>query len=322
MKKGLLLASLLLFFSALAACGKGKSGAVFKVTTSTVLSPPSSSKALPAASGDNLDNGFPDQLITPSAFTVAFKSFKFIQQNDNLTQGQTPISDMVLNATFEAPKVVELKTGETTEVAESSSDPRAGTYDRVEYEISYFEMVIPLCDAANRCEDRRLRFYLTHVVDPNLSNFSATAFDLLFSQSPNGFDFGWVSASVGLPTLIPITNLRPLDAFPIPADHAPPGPLFSKALTTPVVIPKKPKSKYIFTLNFDLTDLFFFDNTNDTTIDPTEPFHFNALVTDLNVSKDGKLQSVCPTPTAPCQTEPRFWPGIPPATVTVIEEPS
>ena len=297
------------------------------MTTDTPLSTPVSSKALLAASGNGLDNGFPDQFVTPSAFTVAFKSFKFIQQEDNPVQGQTPVSYTILNRTFESPQVVELKTGETAEIAKLSSDPQEGTYDRVEYEVSYFEMTIPLCKTDNTCQDRRLRFYLTNMIDSNLGAFSATAMDLLFSLSPNSLNFGWVRTSEGFQNqnLIPITDPRPIDPVQIPPSQfgtATPGPLFSKALIPPLEVPKKPKVKFIFTLNFGLKDLFFFDNTDETTIDPTPPFHFNVLENaDTNVSRDGRARSICSTPSTGCPVEADFWPGLPVVTPTVTEEP-
>jgi hypothetical protein len=313
---------LLLVALSVSGCGKGKSGAILKVTTSTPLTTPSSkaglSKLLLAARGDGEGDQFPDVLLTPSAFTIALKSFKIVQTDTTtIGLGQALKSYTLFDVGFDAPKIIELNTGTVIDVAEQSNDPPAGTYNRIEYEVSYIEMMIPLCDVSNVCEDRRLRFYL--------NNFSATAFDLLLSQSTKGFDFGWISAAQGLPLLIPITNLRPLDPVQIPSSQfetTPPSPLFSLALP-PVTIPTKPDGKFIFTLDFNLADLFFFDNTDQNTIDRAEPFHFNALVdNDLTTSADGKVRRVCGiNVTVPCPAqEANFWPGLPTVTPSASQE--
>lgn len=309
---------LLLSFFVLAACGKGKSGAVFNVQAATPLSPPSS-KPLLAATGDT--GALPNRFLTPSAFTVAFTSFKFLQTADPLNPTLATQSYTILDTAVNNPKVVEIKTQAPIDVADSSSTPAAGNYDRVEFEVSYFEMIIPLCDALNRCEDRRLRYYLAPMVDASLNNFSAAPFDLLFSQSPNGFDFGWVSSAQGLPTLIPITNPKPTDPVQIPSGGILPlSPTFSVQLSAPLVVPKNPTDKYIFTLSMDLADLFFFDNTDETTIDKTAPFHFNALVTDITQSADGKARRNCVPPTTACAAEVNFWPGVPVFSVVLTQQ--
>src|SRR5581483_1209991 len=150
---------LVLFLASLAlsGCGKGKSGAILNVTTPTPLPAPSSkpelSKTLFAARGDGDGDGFPDRFLTPSSFTVAFKSFKLIQIDTTIGLGQPLQSYTLFDLGFNAPKVIELKQGQVINVAEQNNDPPSGTYNRIEYEVSYFEMMIPLCDAANSCQD-------------------------------------------------------------------------------------------------------------------------------------------------------------------------
>lgn len=320
-----------LTFLAISGCGKGKSGAVLRVTTSTLSaasSKPELSKTLLAARGDQTGDGFTDQFLTPSAFTVAFKSFKLLQVDATLGLGQPVQTYTLFDQGFDFPKVIELKQGEAIDVVEMNNDPPTGAYNRIQYEISYFEMTIPLCDAANSCQNRRLRFYLTNVVDPALNNFSATAFDLLLTQSSSDFDFAWISAAQGTSVFFPITGPRPVDAVQVPStqfDVVPASPLFSATIPD-LTVPTKPNGKYDITLTFDLTNLFFFDNTDDKltsatpAIDPAPPFHFNALA-DISASFDGKFRRACGVNvTAPCATEANFWPGLPVVSPTIVQE--
>ena len=249
------------------------------------------------------------------------KSFKFFKQNDTATPGQIQQSTTLFDNTFDSPKVIDFKTDVPEQVAENVNDPSEGTYDRVEYEISYMEMIIPLCNADNICEDRRLRFYLKDFTDPALNNFATTPLDLLISRGRSDFDFGWVSAAQGLPNLFPIIGQKPADPVRIGINQFPsgtPSPVFSLAISPPLVVPTKPKGKYLFTLKFDLSDLFFFDNTDASTIDPPPLFHFNALA-DPSLSQDGKVRFFCPPAPATCTTA-DFSPGLPVVSLTVTQE--
>lgn len=297
-------------------CGKGKSGVILKVTTDTPGIAPLSKLRL-ATAGDSAAD-FPDRNLTPHSFTIAFKSFKLFKTGANIP------SYTVFDVDFSSPIIVSLKTGEALEVKENNADPARGTYNRIEYQIRYFEMTIPLCDAGNSCEDHRLRFYLSGDRDPDL-NFIPTPGDLLLSRSVNGTDFSWISPAQGIPasfSLFPITAPRPVNPTPvqIPVNLFPIGggvtPLFTQTLTTPLEVPREPDKEFVFTLHFDLADLFFFDNTDEDDIDPGPEFRFNALITDPNVSRDGKIALDCADPT--CRAD--FWPGLPPVTVTISEE--
>ncbi|MFY9270710.1 MAG: hypothetical protein WAO55_13290 [Candidatus Manganitrophaceae bacterium] len=303
----LFLLTLILFATG---CGDGKSGAILKVQTGT-----GTGTAGTATTGDG-DGDFPDRFLTPDGITVAFKSFKFFEQAGGTSlPGQARSTYTLFDATFDAPKIVSLKPGETIEVHKSVTRPAAGKYDRVEFEIAYFEMPIPLCRANDDCENRRVRFYLTDVTDPALdSTFAAKPHEILLSQSTDGLDFGLISSARGIPGgLIPIRETRPTDPVIVPANQlwhqtASGSPsLFVQGIT--LEIPRNPKDKYIFTLTFDISNLFFFDNTDE----PEPEFRFNALTQ----SRDGKVLENCGTPTA-CKAD--FWPGIPKIGLTVAQE--
>lgn len=322
---------LLFIISASFGCGKGDSGAKLFVTTSTVLSPPASkpvsSKALLAAVGDGTGDTFEDQLVTPSAVTLGLRSFRFIKKADPANPTQTPESYIILDADPTSPHVIQFQTNATKEVAETVSDPRAGTYDRVEYELTYVEMVVPLCGENNACENRRIRYYLTSIADPEIK-LTTAPLEILVANSENSLDFAWVSPLIGLPaslTQFPIAGARPsgndepikITSPVTPLNTANPA-LFSLKLPSDLEVPRKPKGKYLFTLHFDLSNLFFFDNTDGgTAIDPSEPFHFNALVSDVLTSQDGKVRASCSTP---CPTSADFSPGLPDVTITVVQE--
>ena len=317
---------ILLFLIApvLSGCGKGDSGARLIVTTDTPLaaaaSKPARSKTLLAATGESVPDIYPDRFLTPSAVTVGLKSFRFVKVNDTTAPSQIAESYTVLDTDPTAPRVIKFQTGVPEEIIETVSDPRAGTYDHIEYEITFLEMVIPLCDALQNCENRRLRVYLTGITDPEI-NLATTPFDLLLSRTENGFDFGWISKTFGISDtdLFPISGNRPADPVQMANASSAGSSVFSAPIT--LVVPRKPKSKYVFTLHFDLSNLFFFDNTDEGAekIDPGPDFHFNARVTDSQVSRDGKVRRDCPPSATPCLTA-DFSAGFPTATVTVAEE--
>src|SRR3989338_5251091 len=156
MKKAILSLFLPAFFSALVGCGEGKAGVALKVSTATPGVAPVS-KAFLAASGDG-DTDFPDRFITPSSFTIGFKSFKMFRE------GETTPSYTLFEEDPTAPRRFSLTSAQVQEVRENITDPRAGTYDRIEYEVSYYEMIIPLCGlrstSGRDCHNRRLRYYL------------------------------------------------------------------------------------------------------------------------------------------------------------------
>ncbi|HEY5599257.1 MAG TPA: hypothetical protein VIK48_01090 [Candidatus Manganitrophaceae bacterium] len=324
MKKAILSLFLPAFFSALIGCGEGKAGVALKVTTATPGVAPVS-KALLAASGDG-DTDFPDRFITPSSFTIGFKSFKMFRE------GETTPSYTLFEEDPTAPRRFSLTSAQVQEVKDNVTDPRAGTYDRIEYEIGYYEMIIPLCGlrstSGRDCHNRRLRYYLADMTDSTLNNALVTASDILLSQSENGLDLGWIRRPIGLSdgglTLAGLA-LRPNDAHQVPPDQFPlgiPTPIFSLDLSPKLEIPKNPKDKYIFTLSFDLESLFFFDNTDETgvnAVDTSTDFEFNALVDDPAKSRDGKLDN-CGLP-CPDTEVADFWPGLPDVTVTYVKEP-
>ncbi|MBI3805064.1 MAG: hypothetical protein HY282_15045 [Nitrospirae bacterium] len=326
-------------------CGKGKSGVIVDVTTTTPGITPLSkiqAKILQDTTGDGGTDAFPDRNLTPQSFTIAFNSFRLFQALDNTlgTNVGTAPSYTVFDVGTGSgvantrPLVVSLTTGLTTQLTENKSDPAQGTYDHVQYEIRYFEMTIPLCSANDVCEDHRLRFYLTADPDPDLNNFTPVPGAILISRSPNATDFSWVSITAGLPLSLvnfPITGGKPTDPYLIPitqfqATNGAISSIFNLPISPVLEIKSKPEKEFVFTLAFDLINLFFFDNTDETNnVDPGPDFHFNALIDpNSTVSRDGKILQGCattiidPSVSALCQAD--FWPGIPLPTVSVTEQ--
>ncbi len=286
-------------------CGNGKSGVVLRVVNDT----PSASKPLFKARGDEGDD--PDDFITPETLTVGFKSFKLIQQ------GETTPRYSLFDVDFASPKVVTL-TSEPQQVAENISDPSVGSYDRIEYAVSYYEMPIPICDAQAECESRKIRFYLTDVADKSLGGIPIQQQELLVSTTENGTQFGWMDDATGLATLFPLTGPRPALPYRVPGNQFPsrPSPTFSMTLSSPISVPETPEGKYTLTLHFDLSALFFYDDT-----DSDEPFNdcgdafcFNGFA-DANVSRDGKRFQPGKDCPFPCNRSADFWPGLPDVTV-------
>lgn len=333
---------LLILLSFTTGCGKGKSGVVFKVTTDTpdivqVLKP---LQALAKPTGDEASD-FPDQFLTPRSLTIAFNSFKIFRITNTTTTGagntETASSYTVFDVGSTAgtaagrPIIVSLTTGQPQDVKENTSTPSQGTYEHVEYGIRYFDMTIPLCDSNNSCEDHRLRVYLTAEPDPDLGNFTPTPGAILISRSVNGTDFSWISQQQGLLGSLdsfPITGGKPPDPYLMPPSQFPVTNAITSTFTQPISptleIKDKPDKEFVFTLSFDLTDLFFYDNTDQLgtgALDPGPDFHFNARVPDTatDTSRDGKILFSCTNPIpALCRAD--FWPGIPPATVSVSQQ--
>lgn len=304
-------------------CGEGKSGVILRVTTGTPGVAPISKPHF-ATAGDVAADLYPDRNLTPSSFTVAFTSFRLFEAADPNNTNAPVRSYTVFDRGPSDPIEISLRSDQTVEAHENKRDPRRGTYVRIEYGVRYIEMTIPLCRANNDCQDRRVRFYLSSEPDPNL-NFTPTAGDILISNSRTGTDFNWISASVGLPFslgLFPITGTRPADAYQLPPNvFPPPGvidpTLFSQPLSPPLEIGGSPEEVFVFTLHFDLSGLFFFDNTDEGRLDTPDSVRFHALVENLTDSRDGKIQRECindPT----CKAD--FWPGLPPVTVAVTQE--
>lgn len=326
MKKAFISFFLLTLLSLATGCGKGKSGVTLRVTTGTPNIAPIEKPHL-ATTGDGTNDVLPDRNLTPSSFTIAFTRFRLFEEADP-DNPNAPVGSYTL---FERdpsdPIKISLTSGQTVEVEESNRAPRRGTYVRLEYGVRYFEMTIPFCRNNDDCEDRRVRFYLSTGPDPAL-NFTPTAGDILVSQSRTGDDFSWISPTEGLERslgLFPITGPRPSNAYQLPPGiFPPPGAtdpaIFSQPISPALKVDSSPEKVFVFTLNFDLADLFFFDNTDESganAIDPGPDFHFNALLTDLNLSRDGKILLECVDP-ANCKAD--FWPGLPPVTVTRTEE--
>ncbi len=288
-------------------CGNGKSGVVLRVVNDT---PDSASKPHFQARGDEGDD--PDDFITPERLTVGFKSLKLFQT------GETTPRYTVFDVDSASPKVVSL-TSEAQDVTENISDPGEGSYDRIEYAVSYYEMPIPICDARAECESRNIRFYLTDVADPRLGGVAIEAQEILISTTENGTQFAWIDDVVGLAGLFPVSGARPTQPHRVPDNQFPstPSSTFPLTLSTPLDIPQAPEGKYVITLHFDLSALFFYDDTDgvDAALNHCgDVLCFNGFA-EASLSRDGKrFQSGkdCPFP---CIQSADFWPGLPDVTV-------
>ncbi|WDT76455.1 MAG: hypothetical protein MPW16_04415 [Candidatus Manganitrophus sp.] len=321
MKNVLISVFLLTLFFLATGCGEGKSGVVLRVTTDTAGIAPVEKLRL-ATTGDGTDDVLADRNLTPSSFTVAFTSFRLLEEADP-DNPNTPIdSHTVFERSLSDPIEISLTSGQTIEVDENTREPSQGTYDRLEYGVRYFEMTIPFCRLNDDCEERRVRYYLSSETDP-LLNFTPTAGDILISGSRTGDDFNWISTSAGIPLgLVPIGGQRPADAYQLPPGILSPTgatdpAIFSEQISPPLEIDSNPEVVFVFTLHFDLSGLFFFDNTDEDIFDPAPDVHFNALLNDLDETRDGKISLECVNP-ATCRAD--FWPGFPPITVTRDEE--
>ena len=328
MKKAAFILCLALLIQA--GCGDdGKSNITLRVVQNSPAATPS---------GDGAANDYPDEYLTPTDVKVGLARVRLLKT------GSTNAGFTLLDATFDRPRVVTIASDVQEMEDMTGSDPDSGTYDKIEYAVSYYEVAVPVCDGTSPpvCDSRRVRLYLADASDPDLGGKKAKARDILMAATTGRSDFGWIDLHQGLPTLL---FTRPLYPSRIAKDKVPAvQPHLATLTLSPAVIIPSDKSdtdtKFTLTLAFSTGNLFFYDNTDATAsglLCDRDPC-FNALA-DVAASRDGKFQRPCPTPDptptptpdpaatptptpTPCSLSADFWPGLPTVGVAVEIEPN
>lgn len=128
-----------------------------------------------------------DSFITPNSFTVALKSAMLIKM------GETTPSYTIFDSGDPAKPVIQSFSLGTTQTFATNTDfPTDGTYDRIQYVVSYYEMVIPI-----NSQDRRVRLYLGSISnDPSLGQ-QVLQKDILI-EDPSDNRLKWINPSTGL----------------------------------------------------------------------------------------------------------------------------
>jgi len=336
------------------------------VTTSTnVTVTPKLIEALGKASvkaalvpGDDGSDGWTDTSLTPTTFGIGINTATLVQPTTTVSPANYVIFDRSLTAnnTTNNPIIIYLDSSGVQTIFHNPAVLPQGTYDTVQFEVVFYEMIIPVYDGAGNSHPRRVRYYLEQASDPQLAQVgpghqSALPFDILISFSDNGFDFRWINnlngslndtrsaigaASTG-GTTPPVTSGG---VYQIPTSEqgtsgcgSSPS-LICATLTTPINMSSGDQKIQEVTLNFDVTNTFFFDDTdtnpsNPNSSDPNfkgafnylDPSRPNSPTTPAAVgqSEDGWLNAACSNP-ALCTNAALFYPGPPVVSASFAEK--
>jgi len=305
-----------------------------------VLSPTSTSASLTTGNGGTCTsapcdgtNGtaWNDSFITPNgrgSFTIAIKSATLIQEDD------TTAYTIVDTGNISNPTIISFTPGSTQQIATNASAPPDGTYTKIQYVLSYIEMMIPINYQNTGSQQRRVRLYLASYNDTTLGQAVAKN-DILFDNTSGSLN--WIDPDGGLGTFI--STKGTFKVLQLPFDDTDPtnrpnqlanadtngGTVddpaadpytFTVFLDSPAVV--SGDNKFDFQLNFDIAKIFFFDETNGSGI--TDPVasatnvNFNAPLNACttvnsftNIPCDGRLDA---------KPKAYFWPGLPAVTAS------
>jgi len=134
-----------------------------------------------------------DSFITPNgtnSFTVAMKSAALIKENE------TAPSYTVFDSGDIAKPVIQSFSPGTTQTFGTNTDPPVdgAVYDRIQYVVSYYEMVIPVTYPGQSLTQRRVRLYLGTFTDPTLGSVFQN--DILIDNLSGALN--WINPSVGI----------------------------------------------------------------------------------------------------------------------------
>ncbi len=309
---------LLLFLPLVSSCGDSKSGVELKAVLTPIV--PSGS------AGDGNTSDYPDAFLSTTQAQVALRSVR-LTQKQTTTAATTPTpaaSYTFFDVDAANPKTVGLNT-QPSIVDETTVHLQEGTYDKVEIELVYYEITVPLCLAsastpvptptaiptpsptptatptASDCENRRVRLYFTDV-PKGWNDQTVKARDVLVETTENRGDFGWVSFEKGLPH---IENTRPAKPVALPSTVTAPA-VLGVTLNPSFEASGAVEQKISVILTLEAAGLFYDETDGSGTT-------FNALA-DAENSRDGKGMFLCGSP---CQTA-DFWP-VPPAFKATLE---
>jgi hypothetical protein len=308
-----------------------------------VLTPTSTSASLTTGNGGTCtsapcnsgDGKWNDSFITPNgsgSFTIAIQSASLIKQGDS-----TPSYTIFDTGDPSNPKIVSFTPGSSQQIATNPNAPADGTYDRIQYVLSYIEMLISINYQTAGKQQRRVRLYLATFTDTTLGAVDQN--DILFDNTSGALN--WVDPSKGLGDFFS-TRSNNNTVLQLPFDDSDPNRpnqlanpntnggtvddpgadpyTFTVMLDNPVVV--SGDNKYDFQLNFDTAKIFFFDETNDPAI--TDPVasanntNFNPVIPPktpctvdpsflTNQACDGRLDA---------KPKAYFWPGLPAVTAS------
>lgn len=305
--------------------------------------------------GDGANSDWPDRFLTPTTFAIGIQSASLLQSSDTVN----PITFNIFDrGSPNSPLAIYLDSTVPQVISDSSAHLPDGTYSTIQYQVVYYEMIVPVFnggpgDTAPHC--RRVRLYLANSADQfTLSGTPITAFDILFSSSDNGLDFNWISQGGITDPSCPVgqagclLRTRPANPYQLPPNRLPnvtgAQNIVTRLFSSPIIVDSSTDKDFEITLTFDLADLFFYDETdtdaaNPNSLNPLFTDNFNFLASrplahittqpDTNLSRDGSLLDAC-TPFPTCDTRVTtggtatfsadFWPVPPAVAATVVEK--
>jgi hypothetical protein len=282
--------------------------------------------------GDGESGDWPDRYLTPTTFAIGFKGATLVQPTStvNPVNYTIPIGPSI-------PQVIYLDSSSAQTISESSSHLPKGTYDSIQLDVVFYEMIIPVFNGNSGDTDvhcRRFRLYLADSTDPNtLGGKPISSLDILFGTNDNGFLFNWIDAQSGLPA-----PNRPSTPFQLPQRQLPGNTATTPNIVTltlsPAIESAGDNKEFDITLSYDVVNSFFYDETdidsgNPNATDTLFSQNFNYLAPrplpnitvspPAGVSRDGSLKNAC-TNTTTCTNSADFWPGLPGITASFVEK--
>jgi hypothetical protein len=282
--------------------------------------------------GDGKNSDWPDQYLTPTTFAIGFKSATLLQPTTTVN----PINFTIFDQnTPNNPLVIYLDSAASQTVWDSSSHLPKGTYDTIQLDVVFYEMIIPVFngntgDLNPHC--RRVRLYLADSTDPNtLGGKPISHLDILLASNDYGFLFNWIDPQSGLPAPTRPSAPYQLPTNQLPANTSTTPNIVTLALSSPIDSSGDNK-EFDITLTFDVSDDFFYDETdtgtgNPNAADPNFSQNFNYLAPrplpnitiqpSAGVTRDGSLKNAC-TNINICTDSADFWPGLPSITANAV----
>ncbi len=298
---------LLLFVFLLIGC---ESKGVFIEGTLAVGTP-----ALTTTTGDDNDTSLYNHVFVPDpslsqttnvSFTIGLNKVVLLSSTDS------SLSYIVFDTGVNTPSTITLPYTANTKFlfGNSSNKPSNGTYDQVQYQVTFYEMTVP----SQVKGDHRVRLNLAGYT---LNNQAACQNDILL-------DLQFLDQSNGQPLANPRTAC-PTPAYQLPSTQfnsefpSPPPPtltdpyVFTLDLPPPGITISDSSDKVTIKLEFGIDNIFFFDDTEP----PNGNGFFDPFSSCPTTSCDGRLSSAGTTSGNNSGFSADFWLGFPTVTATV-----
>ncbi|HTP41145.1 MAG TPA: hypothetical protein VML36_01875 [Nitrospiria bacterium] len=289
------------------------------------------------AQENSVSDGWTGVKLTPTGYAIGLQSVK-------LTSSTSSDSFTIFDQGTGAPLFTRLYNSPTRVTVASKNDISNGTYDHLELQVYYYEADISAVDAMQQTHIRRLRSYFQSMNEPlvclcnNNNSTAVSPFDMLLSindmtvptsDNPNDLgdttaDLEWIDQTNGSPCTprstctnnsnAPYQGSTGLFAGYPTVNNIP--------LNQTISVDSSTNSTFVINLIAGIQELFFYDETSDTSPSNTQ-FNYQYLTSTQPPpapppAQDGTIQLACSTPN--CSVNPKtadFWIG-PPTFITSV----